>query len=490
MGLMFPRVAHNFIKNGYYPTDQGTLDRVMSLLDSTGEQPIRLFDPCAGEGAAIEVVANHLGRDRSEIYAVEYDKERADHVASIANMSLHSDFMNVIVSQRSFGFLWLNPPYGDLVADHSGASIYRGKGRKRLEKLFYQRSVGTLQPGGVLALIIPTTALDDEIIHWVTSHCTQITVFEAAVDTYKQVVIMGVKIRSSDRERFTEQRKKDRFHLHNFLNSDVLPEITSLDGSVKYVIPKASAQRVVFYKAVLDGHQLLTDIQRCKGNWFNFSGEFHRTGLAQRRPMKSLTPWHLALSLAAGAISGVVKSEHGSCYVVKGDTHKEKSSKTEFTEHEDGSISEVRVMTDKFVPVILGWDMTVGENLGALVVISSTAVSSEQDETVDETVDEPQGDYSAPVVESQQTLELGQLLMTQGVRHFIKQGLNPLGYIARHRSGDWGDLCEHDLEVNRLALLHGDRIMSVYQLNQPIGTLWIITEADRSVTTLLLPSEY
>ena len=492
MGLMFPRVAHNFIKNGYYPTDQGTLDRVMARLDASGEYPVRLFDPCAGEGAAIDSVAHHLGRDRSEVYAVEYNRERADYVASLADMSLHSDFMDVIVSQRSFGLLWLNPPYGDLVADHSGASVYRGKGRRRLEKLFYQRAIGTLQPGGVLVFIIPTTALDDEIIHWVTSHCTQISFFEAAVDTYKQVVIMGVKIRSSDRERFNEQRKKDRAHLQAFMNGDEVADMLhDVAGAsmTQYSIPKASAQRVVFYKAVLDGHQLLTDIQRCKGNWFNFSGEFHRTGLTQRRPMKSLTPWHLALSLAAGAISGVVKSDNGSCYVVKGDTHKEKSSKTEFTEQEDGSISEVRVMTDKFVPVILGWDMTAGENLGALVVISSTAASSEQNEQ-DETVEEPLADYPAPVVESQQALELGQLVMTQGVKHFVKQGFSPIRYIARHRSGDWGDLCEHDQEVNRQALIHGDRIMSVYKLNEPIGTLWVITEADRSVTTLLLPSEY
>jgi hypothetical protein len=66
------------------------------------------------------------------------------------------------------------------------------------------------------------------------------------------------------------------------------------------------------------------------------------------------------LALAAGAISGVVRSKSGRIMVVKGDTHKEKSLKTECTENEDGSIRETRILTDRFVPVIRAWDMTPG----------------------------------------------------------------------------------------------------------------------------------
>ena len=60
--------------------------------------------------------------------------------------------------------------------------------------------------------------------------------------------------------------------------------------------------------------------------------------------------------------------------------------------------------------------------------------------------------------------------------------------LRRHHSGDWGDLCEHDRQQNEFALEHGSRLFSVYEVrNQKI---WIITEADRSSTTILLPSEY
>ncbi|WP_434533551.1 hypothetical protein [Dickeya chrysanthemi] len=56
----------------------------------------------------------------------------------------------------------------------------------------------------------------------------------------------------------------------------------------------------------------------------------------------------------------MVRSKTGRLLVVKGDTHKEKTLQREFTERDDGSIAETRILTDKFVPVIRAWDMTPG----------------------------------------------------------------------------------------------------------------------------------
>jgi len=64
-----------------------------------------------------------------------------------------------------------------------------------------------------------------------------------------------------------------------------------------------------------------------------------------------------------------------------------------------------------------------------------------------------------------------------------------MAYLVRHTAGDWGDVDEHDRRENELSLIHGLRLLSAYILNS--GTkIWIITEADRSVTTVLLPDEY
>ena len=60
--------------------------------------------------------------------------------------------------------------------------------------------------------------------------------------------------------------------------------------------------------------------------------------------------------------------------------------------------------------------------------------------------------------------------------------------IRRHLQGDWGDLCKEDWEENELSLREGFRVLSAYNYNDE--KIWIITEADRSVTTVLFPSEY
>lgn len=61
--------------------------------------------------------------------------------------------------------------------------------------------------------------------------------------------------------------------------------------------------------------------------------------------------------------------------------------------------------------------------------------------------------------------------------------------LNRHLSGDWGDLCDEDKQSNEEALQHGLRLFSSYQIPGQVK-LWIITEADRSVTTFLLPEDY
>ncbi len=92
---------------------------------------------------------------------------------------------------------------------------------------------------------------------------------------------------------------------------------------------------------------------------------------------------------------------------------------------------------------------------------------------------------------SQARFAAGQVVMTAGVDELVRQGrLNPTPYLRRHLHGDWGDLSGDDRRLNDAALASGeDRLFSSYQV-MPDLKLWIITEWDRSVTTLLLPSEY
>ncbi|MFQ6591054.1 MULTISPECIES: hypothetical protein [Pseudomonas] len=88
--------------------------------------------------------------------------------------------------------------------------------------------------------------------------------------------------------------------------------------------------------------------------------------------------------------------------------------------------------------------------------------------------------------------EPGALMMTAGVHLLIeKELLNFHLYLNRHLSGDWGEICDKDKLSNEQALQYGERLFSSYEIEAgDQKKLWIITERDRSVTTLLLPSEY
>jgi hypothetical protein len=86
-------------------------------------------------------------------------------------------------------------------------------------------------------------------------------------------------------------------------------------------------------------------------------------------------------------------------------------------------------------------------------------------------------------------LTLGKVLATPGaLKHLGKSGGHPFEYLARHATGDWGELCAFDRRQNEIALRDGYRVFSSY----PVGRerIWVITEADRSITTILLPEEY
>ena len=99
---------------------------------------------------------------------------------------------------------------------------------------------------------------------------------------------------------------------------------------------------------------------------------------------------------------------------------------------------------------------------------------------------------------------LGQIVATPGALELLQEtGFSAAALCRRHLQCDWGDLCEEDRSENDLAVTRRLRILSCYRLvdaerlaatprdkRSSLPTLWIITEADRSVTTLLLPSDY
>ncbi len=87
--------------------------------------------------------------------------------------------------------------------------------------------------------------------------------------------------------------------------------------------------------------------------------------------------------------------------------------------------------------------------------------------------------------------KLGQIVLTRGVNDLMAQNKafakQVTQSIKKHSCGDWGDTCKVDKAENEIAVKQGDQILSVYE---GVKKIWIITESDRSATTVLFPDEY
>ena len=88
------------------------------------------------------------------------------------------------------------------------------------------------------------------------------------------------------------------------------------------------------------------------------------------------------------------------------------------------------------------------------------------------------------------TLELGAVVATPGaIEALAAADQGPREFLERHLNGDWGEVSSEDWALNDRSVRDGLRILSAYMLKTSVK-IWIITEADRSVTTILLPEEY
>jgi hypothetical protein len=85
---------------------------------------------------------------------------------------------------------------------------------------------------------------------------------------------------------------------------------------------------------------------------------------------------------------------------------------------------------------------------------------------------------------------LGRTFITPGAEEALQiAGQTAIEFLRRHMSGDWGELSDDDVKENEFSLKEGLRLLSAYQTGKG-QKIWIITEGDRSATTILLPSEY
>lgn len=101
-----------------------------------------------------------------------------------------------------------------------------------------------------------------------------------------------------------------------------------------------------------------------------------------------------------------------------------------------------------------------------------------------------QNNHNATKQQREVLFELGNIYLTEGAKEVLKESnQHPIIFLAKHQHGDWGDVCKTDAKENDLSVKEGFRILSSYKTSLD-ERIWIITEADRSSTTLLLPEDY
>ncbi|MBR8428317.1 MULTISPECIES: DUF6094 domain-containing protein [Burkholderia] len=367
MALIFPRLARNFIKNGYFPTDDETLGRISHALAlADPERSTRLLDPCCGEGAALHGIKAKLDEagaspDTLRAYGVEYDHERAWHAKSLLDTVAHTDVHDMFITARSMGLLFLNPPYGDVVSDKAQTG---NRQLNRLEKVFYQETVPWLAFGGVLVLIVPYYVIDREFATMIARNFSQVQVFLAPEQAFKQLVLFGIKRRADGVD------NKVAAQLARISDGELPPVLPESGLAAPYAIPAVPGD-CSFVATRIDALQLEQELGRLEHAtlWPHFASMFSSAPVTPRRPLRDLSNWHLALALAAGQITGVVTGQDGTRLLVRGDTIKRKEQEVQIEETDKGDIRTTILMRDRFVPTIAAIDFTPGANLGRIVTI-------------------------------------------------------------------------------------------------------------------------
>ncbi|MEZ8633352.1 DUF6094 domain-containing protein [Vibrio lentus] len=360
MAVMHPRVAHNYLKDGYYPTDEATLTQIAKRLRfKAGTQ--RLLDPCCGEGKALAQLASQIvDHEQSALhtYGVELDEARAVTASQCLDSVLRSNAFDTQIGSGSQTLLFLNPPYGAVVTDQVDK---QHRDMARLEVQFTQRLLPTLKRDGVLALVVPYPSLSPAFSRYLAMRLRQVEVFAASTGRFKQVVILGRKADMRGPEHQAERTQTATQLISAGEGKAILPH-----PARPFEIAPVNDAPFRFEMIRPDTGQLEQAFGAHGGLWPTFDTQFNLARHHQvPRPLRKLSPWHLSLSLAAGQIAGKVHSNDGAqTLLVKGGT--QKVQRTVTTVDESQTITTV---IDQFKPLIRAIDLTPGERFGRIMVI-------------------------------------------------------------------------------------------------------------------------
>lgn len=432
------------VKMGYYPTDIEHIKYLEQGIEFPEDITVNLFDPCCGCGLALRTLARE---NNCLTYGVELDKHRAEEALTRLNRVGFGSYFRAHISNEAFHLMLLNPPYLSVMTENGNNS--------RSEKRFLIDSISHLLYGGLLIYIIPYYRLTPDICRVLCDNFEDITVWKFMGDEFKrfrQIAIVGKRIKRWDGSALVAELASMA------LEPDKISALSELPKN-RYVLPKIEKKVGLFKGAEFNVAELAEQLS--KSNSFSRLFEKSKLDSEIKRPLLPLNIGQVGLIGGSGLINGLVECD--TPHIIKGRIVKE------------NTITKEDNMNNK------------GETIG------ETIYETRSNKMIFNLLT-PQGflslsDYEEEKpVKSNLPLPLGRTVITANAKNILTD-LDIENALNRHQFGDWGELCEEDKQVNEDALKDGDQILSVY-ISSGGKRFWVITEADRSCTTVLMPEDY
>jgi tRNA1(Val) A37 N6-methylase TrmN6 len=276
------------LKMGFFPLPEEEARRISSLLSFSG--PCSVVDPCAGKGAALNLITAAAPVVR---FGVELDTARAEEAASSGIRMIQGNVFDAQARVESFSLLYLNPPY-DSEIDLSG--------NRRMERLFLEHTHRWLVQHGVLIFVIPFERFSD-CASIVAGNFAKIAAFRMTDPEsirFRQIVIFGV--RRNVRGAAHEENLRRALALAANGTYSKLPELTP-DATEPFVVPR-SGEAALTYRGL--PYNVIEDLLPHSAAWKQTAQALLPSeDMAIGRPITPLHGGHVGLLCTAGLLNGV-----------------------------------------------------------------------------------------------------------------------------------------------------------------------------------------
>jgi tRNA1(Val) A37 N6-methylase TrmN6 len=469
--------------------------------------PTAALDPCCGTGAALQALT--VGSD-SKLYGVELDANRADAAKANGIQTIQGNVFDVRARVERLSFLYLNPPYDFEVGPRTN---------ERMEKLFLGHTYAWLKPKGVLLMVIPCKAVYD-VSDTLSTRFKDIAIYRLVgeeSEKYDQCAIFGIRHNNNGNETIALRQKISQMMYYPKRLPELTPEVDRM-----YSVPPCGSVEIYHVGLPLDE---IEDRLITSNAWKSAVPLLlPKQEVAGGSPITPLHGGHVGLLATAGMLNGKFGEgeqahlahwrpiKHTSTTVEIEDNMEITRTKERFSNElaivfVDGR-TQILTETKKDEPMVEEGEGADDSETPEDAAAAAAFERNDDDEDVDdddddddpiEVDDDDDGSIECLAEVSRlnapgacKLFQLGRLTMTRGVQALVLEGFDLGPLLARYRRGEWGDSDQADIDANNRAVKKGGlRVFSSYEVPEsPDGRLYIITEHNRSLTTVMLPTEY